>query len=310
MEKENREILELLLKRRLESCYKAFDELEEDVPAIGGFLAANVGLLGESSTVLRKHAQSTLRDLIGTVELFCSIKERLIDAWELYEDFLNSVSLKMLDCIKNCNIVHRQRASELVSEIISEGRKEFERAVVRLKKKWQADSSDSAGAEELDDRLPLNRRAVFDRDLPDLINEAKSSNSPCALIMVDIDHFKSVNDQYGHPVGDEVLLKVARILVERVGHRGKAYRYGGEEFAVLLPGYSAEEAFGLAERVRKDIEFEPASSKQLLITASFGAVSFPGEADSASQLLKGADDALYKAKKGGRNRVKIYSESG
>jgi diguanylate cyclase (GGDEF)-like protein len=303
MVQETREVFELLLKRRLERYCDSLDALDEEVPSAGGFLAAKVGQLGQAPAVLRHHAQRALRDLINAIEIFCDNNDSLNDTWELYEGFLKDASEQMLARVAQCGPAHRRRASEHVAKLASEGGKEFERAALRLKQQFQRNEGDLPDVSELDDRLPLGRRAAFDRDLAASVREAKRTNSPCALIMADIDHFKSINDQHGHPIGDEVLLEVAQALVDRVGHRGKAYRYGGEEFAVLLPGYSAEEAYGLAERLRKDIERTPVSSKALKITASFGTLSVPEEASTAKQLLKGADEALYKAKRDGRNRV-------
>jgi diguanylate cyclase (GGDEF)-like protein len=103
-------------------------------------------------------------------------------------------------------------------------------------------------------------------------------------------------------------MEVSEMVVKRLAHKGKAYRYGGEEISLLLPSYSAEEAAGLAERIRKDIAREPLSSKSLEVTASFGVASVPDHGTSASELLENADKALYGAKENGRNRVRIYGE--
>ncbi len=163
--------------------------------------------------------------------------------------------------------------------------------------------------DELDDRLPLRRRRVFDRDLIELTRTADGSRSPLALAMIDLDHFKRVNDEHGHPVGDEVLLAVALRIVRRCTGKGRVYRYGGEEIAVLLPNYSAEEAQGLAERVRKDIASEPVGSRALSVTASFGVAVFPDHAADEASLLAAADAALYRAKRAGRNCVRAADEA-
>jgi diguanylate cyclase (GGDEF)-like protein len=162
--------------------------------------------------------------------------------------------------------------------------------------------------DELDDRLPLRRRRVFDRDLVDLTRAARSDDAPLALMMIDLDHFKRVNDEHGHPVGDEVLLAVAQLIVKRCAGKGRVYRYGGEEIAVLLPSYSCEEAQGLAERIRKDIAAQPVSSRALSITASIGVATFPDQVADESALLTAADSALYRAKHAGRNCVRTTDE--
>jgi diguanylate cyclase (GGDEF)-like protein len=163
---------------------------------------------------------------------------------------------------------------------------------------------------DLDDRLPVRKRGVFDQDLVELVKRAVHEQEPLSLTLIDIDHFKRVNDLHGHPVGDEVLLGIAKCIVKRLAHKGRAYRYGGEEFAIILPTYSAEEAVGLAERLRKDIEEMQIGTKELRVTASFGIACLPEDAKDPASLLKSADTALYTAKKTGRNRVKLSCNKG
>ena len=123
---------------------------------------------------------------------------------------------------------------------------------------------------------------------------------PLSLIMVDVDHFKKVNDTHGHVTGDKVLKGVAEILKKKV-RGGSAYRYGGEEMAVLLPKAELEGAVQVAERLRAAIEAHKIAGVK--VTASFGVAQFePGLADPPA-LVEKADQALYKAKEGGRNRV-------
>ncbi len=160
--------------------------------------------------------------------------------------------------------------------------------------------------DELDDRLPLRRRRVFDRDLATLSRAALDGQTPLALVMIDLDRFKHVNDTHGHPVGDEVLLAVAQLIVKRTTRKGQAYRYGGEEIALLLPDYSIEEATGLAERIRKDIRAAPLSSRGLTITASIGVACLPDQAGDDKSLLAASDAALYCAKHAGRDCVRAF----
>jgi diguanylate cyclase (GGDEF)-like protein len=158
------------------------------------------------------------------------------------------------------------------------------------------------------DRLQIFRREAFDRDLLGRVTSALRSSEPLVLIMVDLDRFKSINDQHGHPVGDEVLESVSGLLRRIVGNKGACYRYGGEELCVLLGNYTAEEGAALAERVRAQIEQAPISSKQLQVTASFGVAELPAHAQNAAELVKKADEALYQAKNLGRNLVRINGE--
>jgi two-component system, cell cycle response regulator len=126
-----------------------------------------------------------------------------------------------------------------------------------------------------------------------------------SVIMADIDHFKRVNDQYGHATGDEVLRQVARLLAAGCRESDTSARSGGEEFVVLAPEISVQGAAGLAERLRMSICSERliVHDKTLEITVSFGVADSEGR-KSAGALLQAADEALYRAKSAGRNCVK------
>jgi two-component system cell cycle response regulator len=127
-----------------------------------------------------------------------------------------------------------------------------------------------------------------------------------SLLMIDIDHFKKINDQHGHPTGDMVLKEVARRLKDTLRTVDAIARYGGEEFLVILPHTQRSDALQTAERLRKAIEEHPfrAGGRELRATISVGVASYPaGGIDTPEALIRGADEALYKAKQTGRNRV-------
>jgi diguanylate cyclase (GGDEF)-like protein len=156
----------------------------------------------------------------------------------------------------------------------------------------------------------LSNRRTFDREFAATLQSAAAAGSACCLLMVDIDRFKSVNDRNGHLVGDEVLRCVSRVLKESVsrlsgGPAGLAARFGGEEFAILLPGVQRQEAKWIAETLRAAVEIMPiqASQSQISVTISVGAAIFPEHARTPEELLLAADAALYEAKEAGRNRV-------
>ncbi|PFP27712.1 GGDEF domain-containing protein [Bacillus sp. AFS073361] len=139
-----------------------------------------------------------------------------------------------------------------------------------------------------------------------------------SLIILDIDHFKQVNDTYGHQSGNEILFELACRLSKLVGGRGTVARYGGEEFVVLLPDTPKEEAYEMAEQIRQMISNWPFTIKQsfdlektqqkVMITASIGVATAPENAEDALALIRHADRALYVgAKRAGRNRVAEYS---
>ncbi|MBD3239631.1 MAG: diguanylate cyclase [Chitinivibrionales bacterium] len=308
VETQVRKALEILLKRRLAAYARLLDTHKRETSSSQGMLATRSGVLSKFEQAYQAYLRQVLRDYIEALVLFDGF-ESPDDAWEVFEAHTEAAVEQMVKRIPGIGPPERKRLSNQVARAQAEIRASFAAAAEQQQKAMQQAEREELNESEIDDRLPLGRRAAFDRDLALLVADAKRQSAPCALIMMDIDHFKRVNDMHGHPVGDEVLLGVAQRLVDRVGHRGKAYRYGGEEFAVLLPGYSAEEAFGLAERIRKDIERESVSSRKLSISASFGTVSVPEEASNPAQLLERADSALYEAKEGGRNQVRIGNAS-
>jgi diguanylate cyclase (GGDEF)-like protein len=162
-------------------------------------------------------------------------------------------------------------------------------------------------SKEFDDRLPLYRRRLFDEDLERECRTA-SPELPITLVMLDIDHFKHVNDTHGHPIGDAVLLECAKLVAQAVQGKGHAYRYGGEEFALVLRNATTEEGVALAERIRLGIESTTVTEKHLKVTLSCGLATAPFHATTHELLLSAADQALYQAKHLGRNLVRIAGE--
>jgi diguanylate cyclase (GGDEF)-like protein len=197
--------------------------------------------------------------------------------------------------------VERRRLANLCASVKAEITNRLEQEAARIDS--QGPTASGTAASDADDRLPLHRRAAFDRDLERMVRSAMEIAEPLGLAMMDLDHFKKVNDENGHPVGDEVLLAAAQIVVRCVRGKGKAYRYGGEEIALLLPNHVVDEAAAVAERIRRELGAAPISSRRLAITASFGVAAVPAHATSPKALLEKADAALYQAKHSGRNRV-------
>jgi diguanylate cyclase (GGDEF)-like protein len=152
----------------------------------------------------------------------------------------------------------------------------------------------------------LYNRRWLEEALPRFVNRFLRSQQPLALLMMDVDHFKSVNDEHGHPAGDAVLVTVAHTLRSAVRPTDHVARYGGEEFAVILPETGPRAAEGVAERLRSAVKLAPirdAAGKLLpSVTISIGGTILVPDATSAS-LLAAADANLYTSKQNGRDRV-------
>jgi two-component system cell cycle response regulator len=153
----------------------------------------------------------------------------------------------------------------------------------------------------------LHNRRYMSRHLDNLMVQAAKSGKALAFVIMDIDFFKLVNDTHGHDIGDEVLREFARRISANVRGIDLACRYGGEEFVVVMPDTDIAYAYAVAERLRKSIETTPIEISRapgkLSITISIGIAESENDNDSAEDLLYRADQALYRAKKTGRNRV-------
>jgi len=155
----------------------------------------------------------------------------------------------------------------------------------------------------------IANRRHFEWRLSEEVERARRYKYPLSAILLDLDHFKQVNDNYGHQIGDIVLQQVAQRLKGSLRRTDFLARYGGEEFVVLAPQTPAERAVILGERLRQVIAESPitvADDLQIRITLSVGIAVFPDHAQNESELISAADAALYKAKQMGRNRVCMF----
>ncbi len=154
----------------------------------------------------------------------------------------------------------------------------------------------------------IANRRHFEWRLSEEVERARRYKYPLSALLLDLDHFKQVNDNYGHQIGDIVLQQVAQRLKNSLRRTDFLARYGGEEFVVLAPQTPAERAIILGERLRQVIAESPitADDLQIRITLSVGIAVFPDHAQNESELIGAADAALYKAKQMGRNRVCMF----
>lgn len=157
----------------------------------------------------------------------------------------------------------------------------------------------------------ISNRRVLMETLAHMYENAKKQNSPLACIMTDIDHFKSVNDTYGHAIGDDVICAVSNTLANSCNEDQMVGRYGGEEFVLIFPGLDAIEAAEIAERIRRAIILLP-DKKDLAVenlSLSFGISDMSHHAKNSNELVDFADQALYLSKQSGRNCVSIYDKN-
>jgi len=167
------------------------------------------------------------------------------------------------------------------------------------------------------ERYRALRRTMYHDSLTGLLNHSSGKHTldmvlssvsheggVLSVVMMDIDHFKQVNDNYGHPVGDQVIRSLSWLLKQRLRKQDILCRYGGEEFLIVLPHTDAEQAYRLMDRIRVDFAQirHPFRDSYFLSTASGGIATYPLQA-TGDTLIKAADEALYKAKRGGRNRI-------
>jgi diguanylate cyclase (GGDEF)-like protein len=158
------------------------------------------------------------------------------------------------------------------------------------------------------DKDPLTgayNRRKFDQDIALLEAMYKRTNKGSSLLIIDIDHFKKYNDKHGHLAGDRVLKQVTRTIEKSLRYYDKIhlYRYGGEEFVLIIPDITAEEAFGIGERLRMKVE------TSCPVTVSVGISQRRTISEGMDRLFKEADAALYEAKRKGRNRVVAYDKA-
>src|SRR5690554_1178836 len=152
-----------------------------------------------------------------------------------------------------------------------------------------------------------NRRSILNL-LDQELARSRRTGSPLALVLLDLDHFKRINDTWGHPMGDRALQEAAQALRGCIRKGDELGRFGGEEFLLLLPGTNREGAHRLAERCRAalaQVRLSAANGDSVSFTGSFGMACSDGQALTTKQLVRAADEALYNAKAAGRNRVVV-----
>jgi len=203
-------------------------------------------------------------------------------------------------------LANRERAYRLAHAEVRRLLAELEEAHARLRT-YARDMSRRAVTDGL---TGLYNHTHFNRRLSDELARAERYGRPLSLIMLDLDDFKKYNDAFGHVEGDRLLARVGSVLSGAVREADTVFRYGGEEFTIIMPETGTDQARKAAERIRRTVEeaFGPASGSgcQGPMTVSIGVASFPVHGSTGTELIEAADRALYLSKKLGKNRVSVH----
>lgn len=198
------------------------------------------------------------------------------------------IAMKIMYRMLNIVTQRLRNTSEFLSDMVTWGDAASKRAI----------TDEMTGA--------YNRRFLDDAIVTHF-ESAKKANSPLSVVMVDLDYFRDINDNYGHETGDSMIMEVVRVYNEILAEEDILARYGGDEFTILLPGRDSKAAFEIAEIVRREIEsldiLEKFNGPVKRVTLSQGIASYPENAKDIKTLREQADQSLYRAKEEGRNRV-------
>jgi two-component system cell cycle response regulator len=224
----------------------------------------------------------------------------------LIEDNNMDLMVKGLDMGINDYLVTPIDSNEVVARVnIQVRRKRYQDAL-------KATQKESLSMAIIDRLTHVYNRHYMDTHMQRMLHAAQKNNKPLSFMMVDVDHFKKVNDSYGHLSGDDVLRQVPERIMKNIRATDMTARYGGEEFAVILPDTSISHAADVAERIRKSIERDmfaiEVEPNQIKCTVSIG-VSVSTPDDTVASLIARADKALYHVKNTGRNKVAVYYDA-
>jgi len=284
------ELSDLELMGLFKEKYPTAKQVEEVLVKVGD----------EERELLKKVAEEIVREVDEVIKSLEKHNESLSQKESSFREIKESVSD---DTVRALLEQILKELSEIKAQN-EELKKKLEEANQQIKKLTEELERERREA-SLDFLTRVANRASFDRALVDMVQDFYRRNYPFALLMIDIDDFKKINDTFGHQAGDFILKELAKLLKSQLRARDVIARYGGEEFAILLPGVTFSQALRVAERLRKAVEkhlFKYAG-KIIPVTVSVGVALMRDGLDETS-IVEKADKALYLAKRSGKNQVK------
>lgn len=251
-----------------------------------------------------QNTQTVLAEIMDVIDRFSGDTQNYSDQIDVH---VAKLSQKITDpTLKEMarEIVSRATSMRESGMALNQKLEESRREVVTLKTNLEKITNES----NKDFLTGTANRKAFESRIDELSQWAKEKSGDVCLLMIDVDHFKRFNDKYGHQIGDEVLRRVGRSLLDSVKGKDLVARYGGEEFAVLLQGTPLSTGLIVAENIRKNIAETDLVRKDTgeslgAITVSIGVAHFRVDSDSVPLFISRADASLYRSKMGGRNRV-------
>ncbi|NPA40724.1 MAG: diguanylate cyclase [Aquificae bacterium] len=253
----------------------------------------SVGIVERIATELYEDIQKVLR----------SVNEHdreITEEGQKLEELSSSVQSQDIQKILN-RIMHEVRGLKSINRKFIKKLEEQSHEIEKLKEELRRAKEEA----NIDPLTGLRNRRSFERALSEFFRDYKKFGYPFSVIMLDLDNFKQINDTYGHIAGDKVLREIGNILRNYLRAKDVPARTGGEEFTIILPGITREEALTVAERLRKVIANYTVEHEDTKInpTASFGVAEVSEDIESPEDIIRKADENLYKAKKAGKNTV-------
>ena len=252
------------------------------------------GTMDVAVNALKAGAYDFLHKPFDDLELIANVAKRAMQSYVLVRE-----REKLMATLKSRN------------EAMANLNKAFKALTVTLKNKNLALENLNEAFKAMairDDLTGLFNRRYFDEAIASEVVRATRYNRDLSLIFMDVDHFKNFNDELGHQLGDAALRKISAILKELVRETDIATRYGGEEFVVILPETSKQDARAVAEKIRETITSAAIEGAQKKVTISAGVATLGQDGNNSAELIGKADQAVYQAKRDGRNRVCLASE--